>query len=45
MSTRVSPTEVIRGQIDEWFASGRALGEVIEDTARLGAHLLLQQAL
>ena len=36
---------MIRGQIDEMFASARPLGEVIEETARLGAQLLLQLAL
>lgn len=45
MSIRVSPTEHVRGQIDELFASGMPIGEVVEETARLGARLLLQQAL
>jgi hypothetical protein len=34
---RVSPTEGIRAEIDELFAAGRDLGEVLEDVARLGA--------
>jgi transposase-like protein len=42
---RVSPTERIRAEIDELFAAGRDLGEVLEDVARLGARLLLQAAL
>jgi transposase-like protein len=36
---------MVRGQIDELFASGRPVGEVIEEVARLGAQLLLQMAL
>ena len=45
MRVRVSPAEMVRGQIDELFASGRPVGEVIEEVARLGAQLLLQMAL
>lgn len=45
MTTRVSPTERIRGEIDELFASEGDLGEVLEAVARLGARLLLQTAL
>lgn len=45
MSTRVSPIENIRGEIDGLFASGRDLVEVIEDIARLGARLIIQTAL
>lgn len=45
MSVRVSPIEAIHGQIDELFASGRPLEEVIEEVGRLGARLLLQQAM
>ncbi len=45
MPDRVSPTERIRGHIDELFASDRPLPEILEDVARLGAQLLLQAAL
>jgi putative transposase len=45
MPHRVSPTERIRGHIDELFASDRPLPEILEDVARLGAQLLLQAAL
>jgi putative transposase len=45
MQHRVSPTERIRGHIDELFASGKPLPEILEDVARLGAQLLMQAAL
>ena len=45
MPPRLSPTERIRAQIHELFASDRELGEILEDVARLGARLLLQTAL
>jgi putative transposase len=45
MPHRVSPTERIRGHIDELFASGKPLPEILEDVARLGAQLLMQAAL
>ncbi len=45
MTTRVSPTERIRAEIDELFASNGDLGEILEEVARLGARLLLQTAL
>jgi putative transposase len=45
MPHRVSPTERIRGHIDELFAADRPLPEFVEDVARLGAQLLLQAAL
>lgn len=46
MPARVSPTEVIRAEIDALFAaSDRELGAVLEDVARLGARLILQTAL
>jgi putative transposase len=45
VTARVSPTERIRAQIDELFASEGDLGEVLEQVARLGARLLLQTAL
>jgi hypothetical protein len=34
--------ERIRAQIDPLFTTDRDLGEVVEDVARLGARLLLQ---
>jgi transposase-like protein len=45
MPHRVSPTGRVRGHIDELFASGRQLPEILEDVARLGARLLMQAAL
>ncbi len=36
MSTRVSPAERIRAQIDELFSAERELGEIMEEVARLG---------
>jgi transposase-like protein len=45
MPHRVSPTERIHGHIDELFASGRQLPEILEEVARLGARLLMQAAL
>ncbi len=44
MPLRVSPAERIRGHIDELFASGKPLPEILEDVARLGARLLMQAA-
>jgi putative transposase len=41
---RLSSVERIRAQIDQLFASGRALDDILEDVARLGACLLLQAA-
>jgi len=41
----VSPTECIRADIDDLFASEGDLGEALEKVARLGARLLLQAAL
>ena len=37
MPHRVSPTDRVRGDIDELFASGRPLPEILEDVARLGS--------
>jgi putative transposase len=37
MPHRVSPTERIRGHIDELFAQDKQLPEILEDVARLGA--------
>src|SRR5437764_3358450 len=45
MPHRVSPTGRIHGHIDELFASGRQLPEILEEVARLGARLLMQAAL
>ncbi len=45
MSTRVSPAELIRAQIDELFSAERELGEIMEEVARLGVRLLMQVAL
>ena len=45
MPHRVSPTERVRGHIDELFASGKQLPEILEEVARLGAQLLMQAAL
>jgi hypothetical protein len=39
------PTERIHDHIDELFASGKQLPEILEDVARLGAQLLMQAAL
>jgi hypothetical protein len=44
VSSRVSPTDKIRAEIDALFGSGRDLAEVIEEVARLGARLLIQTA-
>jgi transposase-like protein len=43
--TRVSPTDRIRGHIDDLFAQDRPLPEILEQVARLGAQLLMQAAL
>jgi putative transposase len=48
VSTRVSPTEQLRAEIDDLFGQSdeeRQLGGTLEDVARLGARLLLQTAL
>ena len=45
MSTRVSPVERVRADIDELFASQRELGDVLEEVARLGVRLFLQTAI
>jgi len=41
VSTRVSPIERIRAEIDDLFGSERELGEVLEEVARLGVRLLM----
>ena len=45
MSVRVSPTDRIRGHIDELFGQDKPLPEILEQVARLGAQLLIQAAL
>ena len=45
MPVRVSPADRIRHHIDELFADGRPLQEILEEVARLGAQLLMQAAL
>jgi len=45
VSTRVSPLERIRADIDDLFASERDLGEVLEEVARLGVRLLMHTAI
>ena len=45
MPRRVSPTEHIRSQIADLFASGQELGVILEQVARLGVRLLMQTAL
>ena len=41
----LSPTDRVRANIDELFASDRELPEILEEVARLGAQLLMQAAL
>jgi putative transposase len=45
VSTRVSPLERVRAEIDDLFGSERDLGEVLEEVARLGVRLLMQTAI
>jgi putative transposase len=45
MPHRVSPTDRVRGHIDELFAQDKTLPEILEDVARLGTQLLRQAAL
>ena len=45
MSTRVSPVERMRADIEDLFASERDLGDVLEEVARLGVRLLMQTAI
>jgi len=44
-SRRVSPSERFRARVDELFNSGRELGQILEEVARLGVALLFQVAL
>ncbi|MGH3535932.1 MAG: hypothetical protein ACRET5_00065 [Steroidobacteraceae bacterium] len=48
MSTRVSPTEELRAEIDELYAptgAERQLGGTLAEVARIGPRLLLQRVL
>ena len=45
MSKRVSPTERLRAELDELFASSRDLAAILEDVARVSVRLMLQTAL
>ena len=45
MSKRVSPTERLRAEVDELFASGRDLAAILEDVARVSVRLMMQTAL
>jgi putative transposase len=45
VSKRVSPTERIRAEIDELFASERDLASTLEEVARLSVRLIMQTAL
>ena len=45
MAARVSPTEAIRAQIHELFASGGELLSVIEQGARLSVRLTFQSVI
>ena len=44
-SRRVSPSERFRAEVDELFSSGRELGQILEEVARLGVALLFQSAI
>ncbi|MBK9180749.1 MAG: transposase [Acidimicrobiales bacterium] len=44
MARRVSPTERLRAQIDELFASERELASILEAVARLSVRLMMQVA-
>ena len=45
MARRVSPTERLRAEVDELFASDRELASILEDVARLSVRAMLQAAL
>src|SRR4029450_2173614 len=45
VSSRVSPSERIRAEIDALFSGDRDLVDVLEEVARLGARLIIQTAL
>ena len=42
MARRVSPTERLRAEIDELFASERELASILEDVARLSVRSMMQ---
>jgi hypothetical protein len=42
---RVSPAERFRAQVDEPFSSGRELGQILDEVARVGVALLFQVVL
>jgi transposase-like protein len=44
VARRLPPVQAIRAEIDALFTEGRDLVEVLEDVARLGAHLIIQTA-
>jgi putative transposase len=45
VSKRVSPTERLRAEVDELFASSRDLATILEDVARVSVRLMMQTAL
>ena len=45
MARRVSPTERLRAEIDQLFASDRELASILEDVARLSVRSMMQTAL
>ena len=45
MSKRVSPTQRLRAEVDELFASGGDLASILEDVARVSVRLMMQTAL
>lgn len=45
MSTRVTPSQRVRAEIDHLFGSDRELGAVLEEVGRLGVRLLMQTAM
>jgi putative transposase len=45
VARRVSPTERLRAEVDELFASDRELASILEDVARLSVRSMLQTAL
>jgi putative transposase len=45
MSKRVSPTDRLRAEVDQLFASGGDLAAILEDVARVSVRLMMQTAL
>jgi putative transposase len=45
VSKRVSPTQRLRAEADELFASGRDLASILEEVARVSVRLMMQTAL